>query len=460
MNARSLAVAAATALTVLSTSISSAEAGPPGKWTQVTPAGSDIGNTMRVGLARTPDGVLHVGWARVGATTEQVAHSAISADAKSVSGPDAIFTNTEGGVNTSVALVRDPAGGLRAFFGATNQFDGSLGTATSADGVAWSGAATASFGGSAGKPVYAAGGIGAGVGLDGTWYSIWGDSAPGGGGLHVGLDPAAPDQDLPGGLTSDPGIGVDAVGGQVVAAWNQVGTHGVTVMPVGGAATTIPNSVGQVQNRAAITGRNGKPGVFVAYTRGSNPFLAKPSIYRVDTGARTLLSKQDGEDIAIAAGPAGRLWVLWKDGTEIHATRSNGAATRWGRIVSVKAPKGAELGLRPRGRGEQRRAGRARAGRARLGDRELAPAPAAGADAQGRQGQAGQDGAVGDRRRRAGGRGDGEGQGRRLEDHLEDGQGRVLAGEGQAPRQRREEGLHERRPERQEEVVDKSGYCR
>src|SRR5215217_7605857 len=46
-----------------------AEAGPPGSWTQVTGTpGADL-NTLRVGLARTADGVLHVGWTQAAAGT-------------------------------------------------------------------------------------------------------------------------------------------------------------------------------------------------------------------------------------------------------------------------------------------------------------------------------------------------------------------------------------------------------
>jgi hypothetical protein len=321
---------------------SSAEAGPPGKWTQVTGIGQDDLNIMRVGLARTGNGVLHVLWTRHDAgNAASVLHSAVSADAKSVTGPSTVYAATDG-VNESVDVVRAADGSLRVFFAATNVFDSAMASATSADGGSWAVEAPVSRRPPQAKPVYAASGIGAGLGTDGTFYSIWGDSAPQGSGFHIGLDPNAADGDLPGGLKSDPDVGVDSQSGQVYAGWNSLDDEGVVVMPLnpGGARASIPNSAPQLQNRVGITGRIGAQGVFVAYAQGSNPFLADPAVYRIDSAATKRLTTKDGELVSIAAAPAGRLWVFWKDVGTIYATRSNKAATQWGRIVRVKAPKG------------------------------------------------------------------------------------------------------------------------
>jgi hypothetical protein len=319
-----------------------AQAGPPGKWTQVTGLGQDDLNIMRVGLARTGNGVLHVLWTRNEAgNAASVLHSAVSSNAKSVTGPNTVYA-APNGVNESVDVVRAPDGSLRAFFAATNVFDSVMASATSPDGGSWTVQGPVSKLEPQGKPVYAAGGIGAALGTDGTFYSIWGDSAPGGGGFHIGLDPNAPDGDLPGGLKVDPDVGVNSQGGQVFAGWNSLDEEGVVVMPLnpGGGRVSIPNSAPQLQHRVGITGRIGAPGVFVAYAQGTNPFLADPAVYRVDTGAPKRLTRRDGELVSIAAAPAGRLWVFWKDVGTIYATRSNKAATQWGRIVRVKAPSG------------------------------------------------------------------------------------------------------------------------
>ena len=334
---------AAVAAVVLLAAAGSAEAGPPGKWTQVTGVGQDDGNPMRPGLARTPDGVLHVSWSRDVGGGGSLLHSAISADAKTVSGPVSVYDNVLGGVNYHSDLVVAPDGTLRAFFAATNMFDSVLATATSANGGAsWTVGGAASKNGAAGKDVYTAGGIGAAVGKDGTFYSIWGDSSPDGAGYHVGLDPNAADGELPGSLQSDPKLGVDSESGQVVSAWNSLDDDGpVRVMPIApaGGPVSIPNSTGYPLHPVGITGRIGAPGVFVGYHRGTNQFLSDPSVYRVDTGQAIRLTKKDGELISLAAAPGGRLWAFWTVENSIRATRSNPAATKWGQIVSIKPPK-------------------------------------------------------------------------------------------------------------------------
>ena len=323
-----------------------AQAGPPGKWTQVTGVGGqeDL-NTLRVGLVRTADRVLHVGWARNGAANSaSLLHSSISANAKVVSGPDTIFTYVNG-ANQSVALVRAPEG-IRAFFAGLQPgsgLDEAMASATSANGQAWTPPLPVSRAGSSSKPVYAAQGLDANVGLDGTFYSAWGDSAPGGGGFHIGLDPNASDGELPGGLQIDPGIGVDSQSGQVFLAWNDLDADSVAVTGLAppGFVATLPNSgAAQLNHRVGITGRIGKPGVYIAYTQGTNEFLGDPAIFRVDTGKATKLTRKDGEKIGIAAAPSGRLWVFWKKSGTVFARRSNKAATKFGATRRVRAPGG------------------------------------------------------------------------------------------------------------------------
>jgi hypothetical protein len=317
-----------------------AEAGPPGKWTQVTGIGQPDSNILNVGLARTGEGVLHVLWSRDESGGEALLHSSVSANAKTVSGPDTVFTNTAGGINESSALVRTPEG-LRAFFAATNQFSDALATTTSVDGKSWSVPATASLGGNQSKPVYAAAGISAALAPNGTFFSAWGSSAPGGEGFHVGLSPTDPDGSLGSGTVIDPGVGVDSQSSAAYVAGNLLDEDGVMVLPIApaGPRVTIPNSgAEQLQHPVGVTGRIGKPGVFVAYTQGTNEFLGKPAIYRVDTGKSIRLSnRKGGEDVSISAAPGGRLWAFWKDGDTIFATRSNASATKFGRIVSVRA---------------------------------------------------------------------------------------------------------------------------
>jgi hypothetical protein len=325
-----------------------AHAGPPGKWTQVTGVGGqeDL-NTLRVGLARTAEGVLHVGWAREGGgTSGSVLHSSVSADAKTVSGPDTIFSYS-GGANQSVALLPVGGGiGVRAFFAGLDPgtgFDRALATAVSATGQAWTPPQAASRAGNNSKPVYVANGLDANVGLDGTFFSAWGDSDPGGGGFHAGLDPSAADGELPGGLQTDTGIGVDSQSGQAFLAWNDVDTQTVAVMALSplGQPVTLPNSAAaQLGHEVGTTGRIGAAGVFIAFAQGTNQFLGKPALFRVDTGEVLKLSTKSGEKVSVAAAPSGRLWAFWKKEATVFARRSNEAATKFGAIRKIKAPGG------------------------------------------------------------------------------------------------------------------------
>ena len=437
---------AAVAAVVLLAAAGSAEAGPPGKWTQVTGVGADDGNPMRPGIARTADGVLHVSWTRDVGGGGSVLHSAVSADAKSVSGPVSIYDNVAGGVTFDSDLVVTPDGTLRAFFGATNVFDNVLATATSADGGAsWTTSGPASKTDPGGKDVYTADGIDAVVGKDGTFYSVWGDSSPDGGGYHVGLNPTVADGEFPDGLQVETKVGVDSVSGQVVSAWNSLTNGGVELMPLApaGGASPLPESAGFGE----ITGRIGAPGVFVGYGRGSNPFLADPSVYRVDTGQATRLTKKDGELTSLAAAPGGRLWAFWEVENSLRATRSNAAATKWGQIVSIKAPKGTDA--------IYSLVGEASAGPLDLlahvdsigqHPRVLAPAHPARPRLHREEAQEGKDGGEGQRRRPEGqrreGQVQGEGQGQQgLEDHELVRHGVLFARARQVQGQRVQEGL-------------------
>src|SRR4029453_8767870 len=207
--------AAALALLAATACAASAHAGPPGKWTQVTGVGGqEDQNILRVGLARTPDGVLHVGWARAaGPTAASILHSSISANAKTVSGPDTIITYP-GGANQSVALVPF-SGGIRAFFAGldpSSSLDRAMATGVSANGQAWTSFQAASKPGNNAKPVYTALGLDAKLGLDGSPFSAWGDSDPTGGGFHIGLNPNPPDGEFPAaaGLQTHPRVRRDS----------------------------------------------------------------------------------------------------------------------------------------------------------------------------------------------------------------------------------------------------------
>ncbi len=215
---------------------------------------------MRPGLARTADGVLHVSWSRDVGGGGSLLHSAISADAKTVSGPVSIYDNVLGGVNYHSDLVVAPDGTLRAFFAATNVFDSVLATATSANGGAsWTVGGSVSKNGRRGQGcLHRRSASARQVGKDGTFYSIWGDSSPDGAGYHVGLDPNAADGELPGSLQSDPKLGVDSASGQVVSAWNSLDDDGpVVVMPIAPAGGPVVDP--QLDRLLAPSGGHHRP---------------------------------------------------------------------------------------------------------------------------------------------------------------------------------------------------------
>jgi hypothetical protein len=335
-----LARAAGIAALALLSAAPVAEAGPPGRWTRLTGIGQPVRSTLDVGVAKTRDGVLHVLWIRETGTAGAVLHSTVSADARRVGGPRPVAAY-EGGVNDSVALVAVP-GGLRAFFAGLQEgsaLDRVMATAAFAR-RAWSPAAPASNPAS-GRTPYAASGVGAGVGLDGTPVSAWGSP---GSGFHVGLDPTAPDGSLPGRSATDPGVGVDSAGGQVVVAWNLLDDGGVAAMSVSpsGARVTIPGSrAAQLQHRVGVTGRIGASGVYVAYTAGDNQFTGRPALWRFGARRGRLISRTTGaRDVSVAPAPGGRLWVFWHRDGRLFATRSDPAASRFGALVSLDPPRG------------------------------------------------------------------------------------------------------------------------
>lgn len=334
----------------LALAATAAQAGPPGKWTQVA---GPVGITTEPGLARTADGTLHLTWPTEGGLGGTVNHSAISSNAKTVSGPNPVFSYTDG-LNKRMALVAVP-GGLRAFFAGlvgteSNPLQGRLATATSSDGVSWTMQADSASNNTDSKSsVYAGDGISAALGLDGVFTSAWGSA---GAGYHFGLSSADPDMRYPGDAGTSiyaPGLGVDAITGEVVLAWQYIGgPTGIayqTIRPAVGAQTEPPGGKNAATStRSAITGRIGAPGVYLAYLKGTNQFMSDPALVRTGSGSVITFNKARGaQRLGIAAAPGGRLWVFWTLKGKITAVRSNTTVTKFGARVTIKPPKGTDV---------------------------------------------------------------------------------------------------------------------
>jgi hypothetical protein len=91
-------------------------------------------------------------------------------------------------------------------------------------------------------------------------------------------------------------------------------------------------------SRTPLVARAGG-GFYVAYPTGY-PTQNSVRVWRVGATKTTLLDKTANNSLAaISADSSGRLWVAWKDGTRVLASRSNKTATTWGAIVDAGQPK-------------------------------------------------------------------------------------------------------------------------
>lgn len=339
-----------------------AEAGPPGTWTRITGPEHRSVNTEEPGLARTGDGVLHIANAERRTDAGLLWHRAISADAKTVVGPHQIAQLRT--INPRVAMGRTQSGGLRVFFAgldAAAGFDGFMLTSSSgADGTTWTPPAPASSTLTGGRsPVYVASGLDAAPAADGTPVVIWGDSSPGAAGTHAGFDPATPDTPLRPGenrcCIGNPVVALEPATGTVWAAWvNIIDDRVIEVGPLGGTPVAAPASAAaQLQTRLGLVGR-GAGGVFLAYVTGTNPFSGSPALWRVGDPQPMVVPGQRGaQNVGLAPGPEGRLWMFWTRKKRIVATRTNPDATAVGALVSPRSPEGTTTLFRVVGEGSQ-----------------------------------------------------------------------------------------------------------
>jgi hypothetical protein len=322
-------------------------AGPPGKWTLVSPNTED--NIDQVALSRTPDGVLHAIYALKG--EQAISHTSISP-----AGVVGATSSVQQGWSTIASvpdLVTQPDGSLRAFFGGlhsttTGDPNNDFNTATApASGGPWT-----LFGGPVvkGDAAYASD---AGVALepDGTPLISFGGTGTGTF-VHRGLDPNTPNFPVttPSGrcCTYQPDVAVDQGGDAYIAFFsNATGDEGLWVQGLDrntGQPTGVPVHVpgssvdynGAQQSvqqlwRTQIAARPGG-GVWIAGSEGY-PVASKPFVFKVGSTKQITLGTTLGNDsiTALAPDPAGRLWAVWID-------RHAGSPVIVARRSSVKNP--------------------------------------------------------------------------------------------------------------------------
>jgi hypothetical protein len=341
-------------------------AGPPGRWTKL---GNPSANFAQPGLARTSDGTLHAVWVRStpgNPAADDVVHTPIDADG--TVGATGVVQSAWATVWPVPGLVTTSDGGIRAFWGgirstSSGETHTDISTASAPmAGSPWTlqpGDVADGSGGSASS-------IGATVAADGTPLFAW---TPGGGGyVHRGLDPATPDHefDVPGEgcCNYDPEMVTDKASGEVWVAWysNQSGAEGVWVQEVDpatgqplGAPERMPGSFtiyngseerSQEIQRTPFVARAGG-GVFTAYSSGY-PTTHRILLWRPGSSDPVVVARNGSRELsnpAVAADPEGRLWVAWSQtaasGEPVtFARRSNEDASRFGAVVTARAPRG------------------------------------------------------------------------------------------------------------------------
>lgn len=358
MLARALGLLAALSALALLPALAGAAA--PGHWTPVTSA--DGANIDQVGLARTPDGTLHVAWTRKtpgNSANDDLMQTPIAANG--AVGAAQVLASNWVGVG-SPAMARAADGSLLIVAGATSSLDpgaiSDFGAWRSTDGGAtWAQVSgdAALGGGFSDTPGLAFGGDGA------TPFFAWGTTF--GLFVHRGLSatPATGNFQTANGFGCcgyDPGVALDG-NGQLVVGWysNATNHEGVFAQAVDqatgnpvGAARLMPGSVttyGGTPNSSAslartpVVSRPGRAGVFLAYA-GGYPTTTKVLVWRFGAARSSVIARRAAgvDDVALAADPAGRLWVVWSGGTRVYARRSNATLSSWGAVVSVPARKG------------------------------------------------------------------------------------------------------------------------
>ena len=105
-----------------------------------------------------------------------------------------------------------------------------------------------------------------------------------------------------------------------------------------GSDTNSVNTLGVFTN-LAITNTNAHKGVFLSYCVGSSP--CHLVLWRADAAkALKVPDSADASDVAISAGPNGRVWVAWANENvgDVYVVRTNRADTRFGAVKTYKTP--------------------------------------------------------------------------------------------------------------------------
>jgi hypothetical protein len=303
-------------------------AAPAGSWARIsgpTQPGSQLG------LARTPDGVLHVIWNR-GATPTSIFETRISPTGRAA-GTSTVATGFDG--NGGLALLAMPDKTLRLFAaGGTHPNSSASGINTftaPAQGGSWT-LQTSHWGGAVAT---SAGLIGATLTKDGQPVTAWRGFAA------AGVPPAS----IPPAYVADQTgsrLATDAASGAVVIAGTTLaGKGGIAVqqiLPGRGAQVLLPVPSNLTDFNNGISARVGAPGVYVAYAD-----TKAARLYRYG-GASKILASGPFTSATVCAGNEGRLWVAWgSNAAGLFVTRSNRAVSAFEPVQKLGLPHGPGL---------------------------------------------------------------------------------------------------------------------
>ena len=318
--------------------------GAPGSWSLV---GSGIRSVSgQTGVARTPDGVLHVIWSRGGAGTPYALFETTVTAAGRVSAPETIISGwsriddvdatvvkgkplTVGFTGTKSDTTGDPTNGL---------------TLATKSGTWTVGAAAVYSSDLVGSSVPAIG-----YSTSGKLIQAW--SAGGKITVHVGTDPTEParsfgeqggnvvltQQVASGGSKADDGTAI----GWCTDAGIFWGTADITPDPnIGLRGVFVPGSTSTRCPAAArtnlIMGHAG--GFFAAASVASERKVLVWELGHDPTTAADGPSIK--QQVALSSDPRSRLWIAWRDtdSNRLLLRRSNKSANSWGAVVSIRLP--------------------------------------------------------------------------------------------------------------------------
>jgi hypothetical protein len=143
--------------------------------------------------------------------------------------------------------------------------------------------------------------------------------------------------------TANADVATDAATGEVVTAWDSIaGNPTLYVQGASPSVQALQKVPGQSHNEMELAGRDAGPGVFGAYSPdGQHVLLLRYGAKAVRVGS---VAKTKANDLGVATGPGGRIWVMWGDdsGGGINVTRSNRAVNSFEPIQHLD-PKSAVL---------------------------------------------------------------------------------------------------------------------